>query len=125
MLLAEATLRSQIAASPQNAIPADLKPRAMTEQLAPIGQACTLVRVRFVLRRVLLLTLAQASMAVWASATCTAPRNPIEAENCLPGTPSSQWYVAGAGSPNIQGFATDISVNAGQTISFKVSTNAV
>src|SRR5712664_2617661 len=57
-------------------------------------------------------------------ATCTAPKNPIEAENCLPGTPASQWYVDGAGSPNIQGFATDISVNAGQTISFKISTNA-
>ncbi len=56
--------------------------------------------------------------------TCTAPKNAIEAENCLPGTSPSQWYVAGAGSPNIQGFATDISVNASQTIFFKISTNA-
>jgi len=84
----------------------------------------SLVRVGFVLRRVLLLALAQASMAAWVSATCTAPRNPIETENCMPGTPSSQWYVDGAGSPNIQGFTTDISVNVGQTIFFKVSTNA-
>jgi Bacterial Ig domain/Immunoglobulin I-set domain len=59
-----------------------------------------------------------------ALATCTAPKNAIEAENCLPGTPPSQWYVSGAGSPNIQGFTTDISVNAGETIFFKVSTNA-
>ncbi len=58
-------------------------------------------------------------------ASCTAPQNAIQAENCLPGNPPSQWYVAGTGSPNIQGFATDISVNAGQTISFKISTNAV
>src|SRR6266436_10445746 len=60
-----------------------------------------------------------------ALATCTAPKNPIEAENCLPGTPASQWYVDGAGSSNIQGFTTDISVNTGQTIFFKISTSAV
>ncbi len=60
-----------------------------------------------------------------AQATCTAPKNPIEAENCLPGTPASQWYVQAAGSPNIQGFATDASVNLGQTIFFKISTSAV
>src|SRR5882724_11875072 len=28
-----------------------------------------------------------------AQATCAAPKNGIEAENCLPGTPASQWYV--------------------------------
>src|SRR5258708_35227581 len=59
-----------------------------------------------------------------AFATCTAPKNAIEAENCMPGTPASQWYVQAEGSPNIQGFATDASVNVGQTISFKISTNA-
>jgi hypothetical protein len=57
-------------------------------------------------------------------ATCTAPKNAIEAENCLPGTPASQWYVQADGSPNIQGFATDASVNVGQTIFFKISTSA-
>src|SRR6266481_10163911 len=79
---------------------------------------------QFVFKRFLLCTFVHASIALSAFATCTAPRNPIEAENCLPGTSSSQWYVSGAGSPNIQGFATDISVNVGQTISFKISTNA-
>ena len=59
-----------------------------------------------------------------AQAMCTTPKNAIEAENCLPGTPASQWYVQGAGSPNIQGFTTDISVNVGQTIFFKISTPA-
>jgi hypothetical protein len=73
-------------------------------------------------KRVLLLVLVHASLAFSASATCSAPRNPIEAENCLPGTPESQWYVDGAGSPDIQGFATDISVNVGQTVFFKVVT---
>ena len=77
------------------------------------------------IERVLLLALVHASLALSGSATCTAPRNAIEAENCLPGSPPSQWYVAGAGSPSIQGFATDISVNVGQAVFFKVSTNAI
>jgi len=58
----------------------------------------------------------------WAS--CTAPGNAIEAENCLTGTPQSTWDVDGIGDSSIQGFADDISVNVGQTINFKISTNA-
>jgi len=69
--------------------------------------------------------LVHASLALSAFATCTAPKNQIEAENCLAGNPQSQWYIQGAGSSNIRGFTTDISVNVGQTISFKISTNAV
>lgn len=41
-----------------------------------------------------------------------------------PGNPPSEWEVSGAGDPSIQGFATDISVNKGQTVSFKISTNS-
>jgi hypothetical protein len=59
-----------------------------------------------------------------AFGSCSAPANSIEAENCLPGNPSSQWDVSGAGDPTIQGFATDISVNLGQTVLFKVKTDA-
>ncbi len=59
-----------------------------------------------------------------AYGSCTAPQNPIEAENCLPGNPSGQWDVSGAGDSTIQGFATDISVDVGQTINFKIDTNA-
>lgn len=59
-----------------------------------------------------------------ASASCSAPRNSIEAENCLAGTDSSVWTVDGSGDPTIQGFATAMSVNAGQTISFKINTPA-
>src|SRR5258708_7676893 len=80
---------------------------------------------RFAFLRILLPTLAHSFLAVSAFATCNAPRNAIEAENCLPGNPSSQWYVSGTGSKNIQGFTTDISVNAGQTVFFKISTIAV
>jgi len=76
-------------------------------------------------KRILLLTLAHASLAVSVFASCAAPQNPIEAENCLAGTPTSTWYLDNAGSPNIRGFTTDISVNAGQTVFFKVMTNAL
>ncbi len=56
--------------------------------------------------------------------TCGAPANAIVAENCLTGNPASEWDVAGVGDTSIQGFATDISVNRGSAVSFKVSTTA-
>lgn len=59
-----------------------------------------------------------------AFASCSSPANAIERENCLPGTPSSQWDINAAGDPTIQGFGTDISVNVGGTIFFKISTPA-
>ena len=46
--------------------------------------------------------------------------NPIVTENQLPGTPQSQWDIANTGSTTLQGFATDISVNHGSTINFKI-----
>src|SRR5437762_13911058 len=51
--------------------------------------------------------------------------NPIVAENQLPGTPQSVWGVTGAGDSTIQGFATDISVDHGQTVDFKVNDAAL
>src|SRR5947199_2507303 len=80
--------------------------------------------IRAVLKRILVLSLAFPSMALATFASCSAPQNPIEAENCLPGSPQSEWFVMGAGSSSVQGFATDISVNAGHAINFKVATNA-
>src|SRR5882672_7194978 len=52
--------------------------------------------------------------------------NDIVCENSKTGTPSSQWDVGNgsAGDPSIQGFATDISVAQGGTISFKVKSTA-
>ncbi len=51
-------------------------------------------------------------------------QNNIVNENALTGNPSSQWDIVGAGDLSIQGFATDISVNKGQTVHFKIKTNA-
>ena len=42
----------------------------------------------------------------------------------MPGNPSSEWDITGAGDPAIQGFATDISVNHGRARRFKVKTDA-
>ncbi|MCB9113237.1 MAG: DUF4082 domain-containing protein, partial [Anaerolineales bacterium] len=57
-------------------------------------------------------------------AGCASPANEIVAENCLPGNPPSEWDVSGAGDANIQGYATDISVNQGGTIHFKIDTDS-
>ena len=91
----------------------------------PTGRRSAPSWSRLAFQRVLLLTAAHGLLAFSAFATCSAPRNAIEAENCLPGSPASQWYVQGTGSKNIQGFTTDISVNAGQTVFFKISTLSV
>jgi hypothetical protein len=50
--------------------------------------------------------------------------NPVVAENRRPGSPPSAWDVRGSGDPTIQGFATDISVAVGSTVSFKIDTEA-
>ena len=59
-----------------------------------------------------------------AFGSCSSPQNLIEAENCQPGSDSSQWMVAGAGDPTLQGYATQMSVNVGQTINFKINSTA-
>ena len=82
---------------------------------------------RFALRLASALLIAATVLVLFpaaAHASCTSPANSIEAENCLPGTPQAQWDISGAGDPSIQGFATDISVNAGGTVSFKINTTA-
>jgi hypothetical protein len=48
----------------------------------------------------------------------------IACENTLPGDPPSDWQVSGAGDSTIQGFATSMSVNVGETESFKINTPA-
>jgi hypothetical protein len=73
---------------------------------------------------------AMASTVSWsfttaaAASACTTPANAIVAENCLPGNPSTDWDVSGAGDTTILGFGTQISVNKGNPITFKVNTTA-
>ena len=56
-----------------------------------------------------------------ATDPCATPvTNPVACENSKPGNPQSDWDVTGVGDKSIQGFATKMSVNVGQSISFKV-----
>src|SRR5689334_14649173 len=66
------------------------------------------------------------ALAPAARAACPAPTgaNEIVVENCQSGSPRSEWDITGAGDTSIQGFATNMSVNRGTTVSFKVSTPA-
>jgi len=51
--------------------------------------------------------------------------NAIVLENQKQGSPESEWALkGGVGDTNIQGFATNISVNHGDTIDFKIATDS-
>ena len=54
------------------------------------------------------------------------PKSSIAVENQNPGTPDTVWDLSGPGSSNIEGFATDISVNGDgtETVKFKINTNS-
>lgn len=64
------------------------------------------------------------SSAALADTDCSTAAIPVVCENGLPGTPQSVWDIEGIGDPSIQGFSTDISVNVGSTVSFKIKTDA-
>jgi hypothetical protein len=56
---------------------------------------------------------------------CTAPvTNKVACENTKPGVPPEEWEIEGPGDEDIQGFSTQQSVNIGQTVNFKIKTNA-
>ena len=80
---------------------------------------------RLVRRPVRLLVAATALMLAGAASMrlIQAQSNPVVLENAI-SVENDSWDVAGAGDPSIQGFATDISVNTGEPVSFKVKTTA-
>lgn len=57
-----------------------------------------------------------------AEAACSG--NAIACENEKPGTPASEWDIDGAGDVSIQGFAMQMSVDAGSPVQFKIDTDA-
>lgn len=63
--------------------------------------------------------LAAGAVSSAASAVSCSP-NPVTCENAKTGTSPTVWDINGAGDETVQGFATDMSVNAGSTVSFKV-----
>lgn len=59
-----------------------------------------------------------------AADPCGPDGNQITCENSKPGVASDVWDIDGAGDSSIQGFATDISVNVGNRVDFKIDTDA-
>ncbi|HEX4528131.1 MAG TPA: hypothetical protein VIA11_01860, partial [Acidimicrobiia bacterium] len=93
------------------------------------GRTTTTRRVRYtVLAAVvalagLILPLVAQTTPAAAAGPCGPPVvNAIACENTLPGTPASDWQIAGSGSAAIQGFATSMSVQPGDTVQFKINT---
>ncbi len=63
------------------------------------------------------------SVAAAAGDPCAAPvTNPIACENSKPGIPPANWQIDGIGDESIQGFATAMSVDIGETEKFKIKT---
>ncbi|MFE3197735.1 DUF4082 domain-containing protein [Embleya sp. NPDC059237] len=73
----------------------------------------------------LALTVAAPQTPKAAAGPCDAPvANAVACENSKTGNPRTEWDVSGAGSNSIQGYSTDISVNAGGQIKFRIDTTA-
>jgi hypothetical protein len=70
-----------------------------------------------------LATLAAVPATGHAADPCSPPVNAVACENSKPGDDPNDWQVLGAGDDTIQGFATSMSVNVGQTVSFKIKTS--
>lgn len=65
-----------------------------------------------------------ALLVLVALAAEASAQNAIVLENQLTGDPASEWDVAGAGDSSIVGFTSDISYAAGETVEFRIDTDA-
>src|SRR6185436_9153814 len=81
-----------------------------------IGQVST--------RLTLALAAATLMLAAFPAAGMAACANPVACENEKAGSAPSTWQVSGAGDSTIQGYATSMSVNKGDTVRFKIKTTA-
>ena len=75
------------------------------------------------LATVVVVALLALGLPVPAASAAVVCDNPVACENQLPGTPQSVWDD-GTDDPTILGYATQMSVNVGGAISFKVKTDA-
>jgi hypothetical protein len=71
-------------------------------------------------RSILVLAAALIVLGAAPALSQAACANPVACENAQPGADPADWYVPDAGDESIQGFATQMSVNKGSTISFKI-----
>ena len=91
-------------------------PRVRTPIRYAAATLCTLVLAA-------LLTSLTTTSSSAAIDPCGTSGNKISCENSKPGSPQSEWDIDGAGETGIQGFATNISVNVGTKVDFKIDTN--
>src|SRR3954447_1160608 len=66
------------------------------------------------------LVMAQVQMTLPTTTSVACTGSAVACENELPGATEDQWAITGNGSDKILGFTTDISVNAGSTVRFKI-----
>src|SRR6478609_450358 len=95
------------------------RPNAASAQV--IGVPPSRRRIAMLAVAALVVALASVVAVSTAPPAAAACGNPVACENALTGDSPSDWQVSGAGDSTLQGFATSMSVNAGQTVSFKVS----
>ncbi|ARQ09491.1 oxidoreductase domain-containing protein [Rhizobium etli] len=69
-------------------------------------------------------TTTTSALAAPAVAPAVVTLNKIALENLKQGNPISEWGLEGDGNGTIQGFATEISTNIGQTVDFKIATDS-
>ncbi|MFD7311186.1 DUF4082 domain-containing protein [Promicromonospora sp. NPDC059942] len=62
--------------------------------------------------------------AASAADPCAPGSNPVMCENSKPGTSPDVWDIDRSGDASIQGFATEMSVDTGKRVSFKIDTDA-
>ena len=93
----------------------------MTKRERSRDEQRTVSRRRFLGASAVGLGAAAADLSVLTSAASAAP-NPISVENALPGT-TDDWNLPYVDT-DIEGFPTSYSVNAGETIGFKIQTAA-
>lgn len=97
----------------------------MLEQVRhQVGRRTPALRALAVLLLVAVLPLIASAAAPASADPCGPSGNEIACENTKPGVDDDVWDVWGAGDLSIQGFATEISVNRGQRVDFKIDTDA-
>ena len=93
------------------------------------NEAAIRIRSRRLLNGALVLAAALVALAIAPApshaAPCTPPvANEVACENTKPGAPQNSWTIDGFGDESIQGYSTKMSVQAGETIGFKIKSES-
>lgn len=104
----------------------ELKNRTNPERVSRNGNAARIRRLKIasIFSAIVLIVAMLVAPSSWGADPCAPGSNKIVCENSKTGTDPEIWDIWGAGDETIQGFSTDISVNLGNRIDFKIDTNA-